>query len=142
MLKLEDVKVNSGRHYYSITVLKPGMTEVTIYATYNPEISKTFQVKTVEYVDPVTDFTVSKKTTTSICLDWYPSVAVSDGYIVEQYKDGKWVRIKTFKTDRVGTFTVKKLKSKTTYKFRIKTYRKVNGKTYYSEYVTVTAKTK
>lgn len=107
-----------------------------------PEISQTFQVKTVEYVEPVPDFTVGKKTTTSICLNWNPFVTWSDGYIVEQYKGGKWVRIKKFNTDMVGTFTVKKLKPKTTYKFRIKAYRKVNGKTYYSEYVTVTAKTK
>lgn len=142
MLKMEDVEVDAGRHFYLITVLKPGMTEITVYATYNPEISKTFQVKTVEYVEPVPDFTVGKKTTTSICLNWNPFVTWSDGYIVEQYKGGKWVRIKKFNTDMVGTFTVKKLKPKTTYKFRIKAYRKVNGKTYYSEYVTVTAKTK
>ena len=62
------------------------------------------------------------------------------GYNVEQYKNGRWVRLAKVRDNY--TYTVKKLKSGTTYKLRVKTYLVIDGKTYNGLTKTVTVKTK
>ena len=63
------------------------------------------------------------------------------GYVIEQYKGGKWTALATTKNNTTLTFTVKGLASATVYSFRIKSFRKAGGKIEYSEYASLKAAT-
>lgn len=77
-------------------------------------------------------------TATSIKLTW-SKVSGASGYRVYQYKDKKWVAIKSETTS--NTYTIKSLKPATSYKFAVKTYKKSGGKTYWSDSKKITVKT-
>ena len=77
---------------------------------------------------------------TAVKLDWNRNDKVT-GYIIEQYKGGKWTQIAVTKNNTTLTFTVKGLADATPYSFRIKTYKNADGKTNYSGYATVKAET-
>ena len=77
---------------------------------------------------------------TAVKLDWNRNDKVT-GYIIEQYKGGKWTQIEVTKNNTTLTFTVKGLADATPYSFRIKTYKNADGKTNYSGYTTVKAET-
>ncbi len=89
----------------------------------------------------VSKFKASKVTKKAITLKWSKNASV-DGYVLECYKSGKWVKLSKIADNTTTTYTAKGLKKGTTYKFRIKTYRIVDKKTYYSSYKVVTVKTK
>ena len=76
----------------------------------------------------------------AVKLDWSKNDKAT-GYVIEQYKVGKWTAIATTKNNTTLTFTVKGLADDTAYSFRIKSYRTVNGVTDFSEYTSVKAKT-
>ncbi len=63
------------------------------------------------------------------------------GYVIEQYKGGKWTAITTTKNNTTLTFTVKGLAKGTTYSFRIKSFRKTGSTTEFSEYTAIKAAT-
>ena len=77
---------------------------------------------------------------TAVKLDWNRNDKVT-GYIIEQYKGGKWTQIAVTKNNTTLTFTVKGLADATPYSFRIKTYKNADGKTNYSGYATVKTET-
>ena len=77
---------------------------------------------------------------TAVKLDWNRNDKVT-GYIIEQYKGGKWTQIAVTKNNTTLTFTVKGLADATPYSFRIKTYKNADGKTNYSGYTTVKTET-
>ena len=77
---------------------------------------------------------------TAVKLDWNRNDKVT-GYIIEQYKGGKWTQIAVTKNNTTLTFTVKGLADATPYSFRIKTYKNADGKTNYSGYTAVKAET-
>ena len=54
-------------------------------------------------------------------LNWNKNRKVS-GYIIEQYSEGKWVRIARIGSNSTTTYRVEKLKSKTSYVYRIKAF--------------------
>lgn len=54
-------------------------------------------------------------------LNWNKNSKAS-GYIIEQYSDGKWVRIARIGSNSTTTYRVEKLKSKTSYVYRIKAF--------------------
>jgi len=137
----DDGLAYTGEHYYLINVLKPGTADITFYATYDSSVSQTIHITTADYVEPVTGFLIGARTANAIRLNWDKDSSV-DGYIVEQYQDGKWVRIKKLKSKADATLRVAKLKTKTSYQFRIKAYKTIDGKVCYSEYVTIKGKTK
>ena len=66
----------------------------------------------------------------------------ADGYIVEMYKGGKWVRAAKITKNSTTTYRASGLKASTVYKFRVRAY-KMSGKTaLYGNYsATVTART-
>ena len=68
--------------------------------------------------------------------------ASADGYIVEMYQGGKWVRVAKITSNSTTTFRKAGLKASTVYKFRVRAY-KMSGKTaLYGNYsATVTART-
>ena len=76
----------------------------------------------------------------AVKLDWSRNDKAT-GYVIEQYKGGKWTALATTKNNTTLTFTVKGLADDTAYSFRIKSYRTVNGVTDFSEYTSVKAKT-
>lgn len=88
----------------------------------------------------VASFRCSKKTSSALKLCWNKNNSAS-GYIIEQYKNGKWVRISKITKNSAVSYTVRNLKKNTTYNFRIKAYRTVNKSTVYSGYKTIKATT-
>ena len=89
----------------------------------------------------VTGAKVKTQGTTSLTLAWDKN-ASANGYVVEQYKGGKWTQITKTASNAVVSYTVNGLKADTTYTFRIKGY-VVSGTTEYSsEYTRLAAKTR
>ncbi len=74
-------------------------------------------------------------------INWTKNTT-ADGYIVEMYKGGKWVRVAKITSNSTTTFRKAGLKAGTAYKFRVRAY-KMSGKTaLYGNYsTTVTART-
>ncbi len=74
-------------------------------------------------------------------INWTKNTS-ADGYIVEMYKGGKWVRAAKITNNSTTTFRKAGLKASTVYKFRVRAY-KMSGKTaLYGNYsATVTART-
>ena len=66
---------------------------------------------------------------------------MATGYVIEQYKGGKWTAIATTKNNTTLTFTVKGLAEGTTFSFRIKSFRKTGSTTEFSEYASVKVNT-
>ena len=74
-------------------------------------------------------------------INWTKNTS-ADGYIVEMYKGGKWVRAAKITNNSTTTFRKAGLKASSVYKFRVRAY-KMSGKTaLYGNYsATVTART-
>ena len=74
-------------------------------------------------------------------INWTKN-ASADGYIVEMYQGGKWVRVAKITSNATTTYRASGLKASTVYKFRVRAY-KMSGKTaLYGNYsATVTART-
>ncbi len=105
----------------------------TSYSDYVRLVAKT----QLTYTDKFVGTAISP---TAVKLDWNRNDKVT-GYIIEQYKGGKWTQIAVTKNNTTLTFTVKGLADATPYSFRIKTYKNADGKTNYSGYTTVKAET-
>ena len=88
----------------------------------------------------VAKFTGSAVSASEVKLDWSKNDKAT-GYVIEQYKGGKWTVLATTKNNTTLTFTVKGLARGTTYSFRIKSFRKTGGTTEFSEYASVKAAT-
>ena len=66
----------------------------------------------------------------------------ADGYIVEMYKDGKWVRVAKITNNSTTTFKKSGLKAGAVYKFRVRAYKMSGSTALYGNYsATVTART-
>ena len=69
------------------------------------------------------------------------AVKLDTGYVIEQYKGGKWTALATTKNNTTLTFTVKGLAKETAYTFRIKSVKTVDGADKSSEYASVKVNT-
>ncbi len=131
---------------YRVTGLKPSTTykfrikaykmvgKVGLHGAYTDSFSATTSPSAV------TNLKISEKRFDSLKLVWNKNTS-ADGYIIEQYIDGKWVRIKKYTSNSSTSFRVSGLKSGTAYKFRVKTYN-MEGKVGISgEYVNIEATT-
>ncbi len=130
---------------YTVTGLPAGSTckfRIQAYnfvgkkAVYSGFASLTVLTKPTE----VASFRCAGKTGNALTLNWKKNSSAS-GYIIEQYKSGKWVRISKITKNTSVSYTVGNLKKNTTYNFRIKAYRTVNKSTAYSGYKTIKATT-
>ena len=66
----------------------------------------------------------------------------ADGYIVEMYKGGKWVRAAKITKNSTTTYRASGLKASTVYKFRVRAYKMSGSTALYGNYsATVTART-
>lgn len=88
----------------------------------------------------VKSFTYKSRTAKTITLKWTKNTS-ADGYVIQQYKDGKWTTIKTITSKSTVNYKVAGLKKNTTYKFRIKAYKKSGSTKLYSTYTTKSIKT-
>ena len=83
---------------------------------------------------------IGGRASTALRLNWSKNTS-ADGYIIEIYKNGKWVRAAKLTSNAATTYRLSGLAKSTTYSIRIKAY-KMSGKTaLYSGYTTVSAKT-
>ena len=105
----------------------------TVYSDYTRLAVKT-------KLSGVTGLKAQGVTATAVKLDWARNAGAT-GYIIEQYKGGKWTVLATTKNNTTLTFTVKGLAKGTTYSFRIKSFRKTGGTTEFSEYTAIKAAT-
>ena len=88
----------------------------------------------------VSGFTCSEKTAGTVTLKWNKNTSAS-GYIIEQYKGGKWVSVTKLTSLNTTSCKVTKMSAGTAYKFRIKAYKVIGKNTVYSGYSTLTALT-
>ncbi|MBQ7295122.1 MAG: fibronectin type III domain-containing protein [Clostridia bacterium] len=88
---------------------------------------KTVKVKTKAMPDIKTPSATATKD--SVTIKW-DKVAGATGYRVYQYKNKKWVKIKSTTANK---YTVKSLKSATTYKFKVKPYAKTDSGTVWGD---------
>ncbi|MBE6879975.1 MAG: hypothetical protein E7490_03965 [Ruminococcaceae bacterium] len=73
-------------------------------------------------------------------LNWTKNTSAG-GYIIEMYKDNKWVRVARIAGNTKTTYRVTGLEASTTYNFRIKAFKTINGTAYYSGYSTISLTT-
>ena len=74
-------------------------------------------------------------------INWSKN-ASADGYIVEMYKGGKWVRVAKITNNSTTTFKKSGLKAGAVYKFRVKAYKMSGSTALYGNYsAIVTART-
>ena len=106
---------------------------VTAYSDYVRIAGKT-------RIPNVAKFTGSAVSASEVKLDWSKNDKAT-GYVIEQYKGGKWTAIATTKNNTTLTFTVKGLAKGTAYSFRIKSFRKTGSTTEFSEYTAIKAAT-
>jgi surface antigen/pyruvoyl-dependent arginine decarboxylase (PvlArgDC)/predicted nucleic-acid-binding Zn-ribbon protein len=88
----------------------------------------------------VASFKGSAVSASAVKLDWSKNDKAT-GYVIEQYRGGKWTALATTKNNTTLTFTVKGLAKGTAYSFRIKSFRKTGSTTEFSEYASVKAAT-
>ena len=91
-------------------------------------------------VTNVATFAKKSATSSSLTLQWSKNASAS-GYIVEQYKGGKWTQILKTADNTTVTHTVNGLAAGTTYTFRIKAYKTVGSTVLYSDYTRLAAVT-
>ena len=103
-----------------------GNSSTTVTARTNPSIVK--------------GITVAAKTKSALAFKWDKNTS-AQGYIVEMYQDGKWVRAAKITNNSTTLFKKAGLKANTVYKFRVKAYC-MSGKTaLYGNYGSISVRT-
>ena len=105
----------------------------TSYSDYVRLVAKTQLTNTDKFVGTAISPTAVK-------LDWNRNDKVT-GYIIEQYKGGKWTQINVIRDKNVTTMVVGSLAKGTTYSFRMKSFKTVDGSNRFSEYISAKATT-
>lgn len=110
-----------------------GLTPYSTYKVrvraYKDNLYGDYSYTTVTAVlSPVTDVKVVSAKSNSITVKWGKN-ASADGYKVEIYKGGKWVK-KTLKGSTNATVTIGGLRAGSVYKVRIASYKGANTSTY------------
>ncbi len=84
---------------------------------------------------------LSGRAADALRINWSKN-ASADGYIVEMYQGGKWVRVAKITNNSTTTFRKAGLKASTVYKFRVRAYKMSGSTALYGNYsATVTART-
>lgn len=89
----------------------------------------------------VTTFTASQTTSRTITLKWDKN-ADATGYVVEQYKGGKWTQILKTTGNTTLQCTASSLAPETRYSFRMKSYKKTGSAVVCSDYTNIAATTR
>ena len=89
----------------------------------------------------VTAFTAPQTTSRTVTLKWDKN-AEATGYVVEQYKGGKWAQILQTANSTTLQCTAASLVPETRYSFRMKSYKKTGSTVVYSDYTNIAATTR
>lgn len=109
----------------------------TYYSDYVRLAAKTAESSGVSNV---TSFRKISATSSELIIGWAKNNS-AEGYIVEQYKGGKWTEVlRTYTNNTVG-FIAGDLKAGTTYTFRIRAYKTSGDTVIYSNYTRLAAVT-
>lgn len=109
----------------------------TYYSDYVRLAAKTAESSGVSNV---TSFRKISATSSELIIGWAKNNS-AEGYIVEQYKGGKWTEVlRTYTNNTVG-FIAGDLKAGTTYTFRIRAYKTSGDTVIYSNYTRLAAMT-
>ena len=109
----------------------------TYYSDYVRLAAKTAESSSVSNV---TSFRKISATSSELIIGWAKNNS-AEGYIVEQYKGGKWAEVlRTYTNNTVG-FIAGDLKAGTTYTFRIRAYKTLGDTVIYSNYTRLAAVT-
>jgi chitodextrinase len=123
---IKDIASNTTTSY-TATGLSPATTYNFRMIAYNNEYGNTYYSAFTDKLSATTrpsdmqNFRVGGKTASVIRLNWDKNTT-AHGYIIEQYKDGKWERVAKLVGNETTTYRVTGLASNTTYKFRMKAY--------------------
>ena len=138
-----NLTIPSG-HDYSVTAVKPTYTSVGYTLHKCTRCGKSYKdnIKDKLTLAKVTGIKLGGRASTALRLNW-TSNSNADGYIIEKYENGKWVRIAKISNKLTTTYRVSGLKAGTAYKFRIKAYKMCGSTAVYSVYSsTFSARTK
>ena len=91
-------------------------------------------------VSDVTSFRKISATSSELIIGWAKNNS-AEGYIVEQYKGGKWTEVLRACTNDTLGFIAGELKANTTYTFRIRAYKTYGDTVIYSDYTRLAAVT-
>ena len=141
--KVETVTIAKTAHKYVNTVVKPTYTAQGYTLHKCSVCGYSYKDNYMPALKPteLTGVKVKTQGSTSLTLAWDKN-ASAKGYIIEQYKGGKWTQIAKTSSNATVTYTVNGLKADTTYTFRVRAYKTAAGKTIYSEYTRLAAKTR
>ena len=142
VIKAQKVVPAKG-HKYVDTVVKPTYTakgyKLHKCSVCGTSYKDTYTAKLT--LAQVTGVKLGGRAADALRVNWTKNTS-ADGYIVEMYQGGKWVRVAKITSNSTTTFRKAGLSASTDYKFRVRAY-KMEGKTaVYSEYsATVAAMT-
>ena len=128
---------------YTVTYannVKIGTAKITIkgIGNYTGTVTKTFKITKLPKVSGAK---LGGRAADALRVNWTRN-ASADGYIVEMYKNGKWVRAAKITNKNTTTFRKAGLKASTVYKFRVRAYKMIGSVAAYSDYTaTITART-
>ncbi len=106
---------------------------VALYSSYSNVISTTIP-------SPVAGLEIGGKASDALRLNWDKNDS-ADGYIIEMYDGGKWVRVTKITSNTTLTYRKAGLESGTTYQFRVCAYNMVGSTALYSAYAYVNGTT-
>lgn len=109
----------------------------TYYSDYVRLAAKTAESSGVSNV---TSFRKISATSSELIIGWAKNNS-AEGYIVEQYKGGKWTEVLRTCTNSTVGFIAGDLKAGTTYTFRIRAYKTLGDTVIYSNYTRLAAVT-
>ena len=109
----------------------------TYYSDYVRLAAKTAESSSVSNV---TSFRKISATSSELIIGWAKNNS-AEGYIVEQYKGGKWTEVLRTCTNSTVGFIAGDLKAGTTYTFRIRAYKTSGDTVIYSNYTRLAAMT-
>ncbi len=141
-----------GGKWTQIAVTKNNTTLKFIVKGLNPDTKYSFRIRAYKtngtkttyggYVSMagttrianVAKFNATALSQTVVKLSWSRNT-IASGYVIEQYKGGKWTQINVIKDKNVTTMVVSPLAKGTTYSFRMKSFKTVDGSNRFSEYI-------
>lgn len=147
-----------GGKWTQIAVTKNNTTLKFIVKGLNPDTKYSFRIRAYKtngtkttyggYVSMagttrianVAKFNATALSQVAVKLSWSRNT-IASGYVIEQYKGGKWTQINVIKDKNVTTMVVAPLAKGTTYSFRMKSFKTVDGSNRFSEYISAKATT-
>ena len=147
-----------GGKWTQIAVTKNNTTLKFIVKGLNPDTKYSFRIRAYKtngtkttyggYVSMagttrianVAKFSATALSQTAVRLSWSRNT-IASGYVIEQYKGGKWTQINVIRDKNVTTMVVAPLAKGTTYSFRMKSFKTVDGSNRFSEYISAKATT-